>query len=377
MNVWDWHYRVFFDERLRAEVDKWANTLTDYEAKICRETVDFYTSFYTFGVLFDLVCEKPEICGRYLDIAESRLNQLLVTPSLLVPHYENKIESSGFSCNQKDRLLTILEASKSGKEIRDRYWEYLRCLMGCDFDRLHDILSQEQYSKYLRLPRQRYVHTEHRALFDEFFAEVTQNPTLLNWFGQCAIDDFDIEIKEGTCYGEWWDRQLADAEKDKLILYTSDAKVKREDYLYTIIHETYPGHGHFYNYVRNDNMQIDHGANMLVEGWATYCEWHSLPSSYVDVVRHNGIVCLHNSCYKSLEEISRIIWLNKKASRIPFKKAIPSLIYATQYIGFMESYYLGALWIENAIDVRRRFTPEQFLSQLRNRNKGEFFRLWQ
>ena len=108
-------------------------------------------------------------------------------------------------------------------------------------------------------------------------------------FGCSAIQDFGTQIIDGNGYGEWWDREISDTGRDELVLYTNDNQVKCDDYKYTIIHETYPGHGHFYNYVRVQNDCMDHGAMSLVEGWATYCEWNTYPSKCVNVIKHNAL----------------------------------------------------------------------------------------
>jgi len=377
MNIWDWHFRVYFDKDLRAQVSEWSAGLQKEEAAICRETLDFYSSFFSFGILIDQITENPAVCDSFLETAERGQDRLLRTPNLLAAPYRKRISKSELSSEQKTRLCNLLSASEHGIEIRSEYWTYLHRLLGANAEQLIRILTQEQYSSYVKLPRQKRVTADYLPLFEEIYSDIKKDPALIGSFGPSAISDFAMQIQEGTAYGEWWDRDLADEGKDRLVLFTSDAAVKSEDYLYTIIHETYPGHGHFYNYVRNRNTSMDHGAILLLEGWATYCEWHSRPNVYTDAVRHNGIVLLHNSYFHSLNDIAEISWHNKQKSHIPFYKALPSLIYTTQYIGYMESYYMGALWLENMINTQKAFTPEQFLEKLKYRDKGEYFRLWQ
>ena len=368
MNIWDWHYRIYFDEMLRQQVVEYAETLKPEEREICNETIAFYSSFYSFGILLDQILEAPAACDRMLAIACSHTEQLLRTPELLIGYYKRKVQKATLTSQQKKRLLDLLETSRNGKEIHQQFWGYLRKLFGAD---------AERYAHYLPMPRQKVVADKHQHLFEISFEELKKNPDLVARFGACAIENFAVEILEGTAYGEWWDRELSGDEQDRLILYTSDAKVKRDDFLYTILHETYPGHGHFYNCIRNTATSMDHGANMLVEGWATYCEWYALPSAYTATIRHNGIVYLHNSYHRDLDAFAQVLWENKKRQRVPFKKALPALIYATQYIGFLESYYLGALWLEEQIQNKAAMTPKEFLEKLRAGNKGEYFRLWQ
>jgi len=272
----------------------------------------------------------------------------------------------------------MLERSAAAEDIGSAYRDYVSRLLTAETaGSLFAYAQREEFAEYVRLPRQRRIREGHEALFERIFARLKGEESLQARFGSCAIGDFTTTVKEGSAYGEWWDRELEGESGDRLVLFKSDDAVKSEDYLYTVIHETYPGHGHFYNSVRSGETATDHGAMMLIEGWATYSEWHSLPHPYVEAVRHNAMVFLHHALFGTREELAEVIWRNKRAQRIPMRKAVYALVNATQYIGYLESYYLGALWLEEMIDRRGRFTAEEFLAMLKTNSKGEFFRLWQ
>jgi hypothetical protein len=120
---------------------------------------------------------------------------------------------------------------------------------------------------------------------------------------------------------------------------------------------------------------MDHGAMSLIEGWATFCEWNTYPAPYVDIIRHNAMVYLWESSHLSANEFANSIVARNRKKRKPLRKYVTNLKYATQYIGFTESYYLGALWLEAAFRTES-YTPKTFLDMLSKTNKGEFFRLW-
>ena len=377
MNVWDWHYKVYFDDKLYRAVREWSKGLLPKEAEIVQKTLDFYRSFFTFGILLEQISTAPDNSRLLIETALQDSSRLVRVPTLLLETFRKRIDELPIPVPEKNQLQDLLSQAMQGKEIRTDLWAYLHWIMGDNYSRLLGKILDPAYSSYHTLPHQKTILGDHRSLFDDIFSKLQQAKLLVERFGPSAISDFTTTIQEGSAYGEWWDQDLTGDPKDQLILYTSDQAVKNSDYLYTIIHETYPGHGHFYNYVRNPRTQMDHGANLLVEGWATYCEWHSIPSDYADTVRHNDIVFLYNSYCCSLNDFADALWKNKKKNHIPFEKALPSLFYATQYIGYLESYYMGGLWLEDVIDTQRIYTPQQFLDRLRCSNKGDFFRLWQ
>ena len=376
MKIWDWHYRVYFNESLRNEVLQWSGKLTAEEQRIMQDTLAFYTSFYSFGILFDLIEEDPVNCSELLTIAEARLDEIISLPSLLVEHYREKIALLPITESEKQRLLALLAIAQNGREIRDQYWSYIRNLLGSSYEKILRAFSDDCYASYKPVPAQSKIKTDFMHRYSQINKRLTEDPDLLASYGNFAIQNINIRIEEGIGYGEWWDHELTGGDHDELILYKSDCSVNDMDYLYTIIHEVYPGHGHFYNLTRDTHYPLDHGAMMLVEGWATFCEMNTLPSEYISAIRHNYLVLLHNSYFCGHNELAEIIWENKRRQNVPFRHAFQSLVYVTQYVGYLQSYYLGALWLELAIGTNKYPTPKEFLHSIRGRNKGDFFRLW-
>jgi len=374
IDIWDWKYRIYLDERTLQQVRQWITQLTPREAEIYEQLLQFYLSFYSFGVLLDLCIESPDRAGHYLEIAASHPEDLIRTPQVLVPYYKRTIRNFAHP-TQQSILLHLLTCSLHAREIREEYWALTAALFGSAFPQMQQTFNSAQYSHCIPLPRQANLRDHCDALYAAFFQQITQDPHLIQQFGPCAITSYHQKIVEGTGYGAWWDREISSSGEDELVLYTNNGIVKKDDYLYTILHETYPGHGHFYNTVRADNDQMDHGAMHLIEGWATYCEWHTYPSPYVNAVYHNDMAFLYRSLHYSTDGIASEMYQRKRRQGKTVAQMAPSIAYATQYIGYLEAYYLGALWIELA--VRRHYhTPKEFLQMLATHNKGEFFSLW-
>ncbi len=377
MNVWDWKYRIFFDDEIKVKLNNWQSNLSEEEKAVYDDIADFYGSFYSFGLLFDMMLESPDKTEEYLTKALNNQNLIIKTPDVLERYYRRKIKKKIEIKNHQEKLFFLLELSLHADDILPRYQSFLKTLFGDSFESiLSSVYSQDDPNNLHQLPSQKKIHGECRELFDSIYAALTKDDFLLNRFGKSAIGDFRTQIYDGNGYGEWWDKDISESGEDELVLYTNDNKVKYDDYRYTIIHEAYPGHGHFYNSVRKQNACFDQGAMELVEGWATYCEWNTYPSKYVEVIRHNALVLLHRSFNENINSIANEVVERNRKKRVPVRKYISSLIYRTQYIGYIESYYLGALWIEQYI-AKNDISPYDFLRFLSSNNKGEFFRLWQ
>lgn len=376
MTIWDWKYRIFFQTEVKQEVELWLSKLNEEERKIYDSIVSFYSSFYSFGVLFDLVCEDGADVKTILGYALQNSNKIIQTPLTLVPYYKREIKASFNDAQIRQELLQLLNLSLSAKENKTEYWHLVATLLGNSHAKIFNAFLNEQFSpEPLRRPTQHIISGVTDDTFEKIYHSLTASSKLNERFGNNAIKSFGKKITTGNGYGEWWDREISETGNDELVLYTNNDIVKQEDYFYTIIHETYPGHGHFFNAVCHNGTLMDHGAMMLTEGWATYCEWNTIPSKYVDVIRHNALVFLNNSFSLDCNTRANLIYKRKQRQGLRVTQFINSLIYATQYVGYLESYYLGALWIEKAI-TEKYGTPMNFLSMLASSNKGEFFKLW-
>ncbi len=382
IQVWDWHYRVYFDDELYALVAREISKLPAQEAIICEETLKFYTSFFSFGVLFNQCVENPEKCDAFLDKAEMHLDDIIRVPKLLIPLYYERVTQSKLYVRQKQRLLSILAEASCGCEIRMEYWSYIRDIFGAYAQKMFDEILPTKYLSSFATPTQNVIEGDLLSEFNRILSDVQYDKSLIERFGESAVGIYGLRLEDGEGYGEWWDKTLTGNSEDELVLFTQNSSVLDKDYFYTIVHEVYPGHGHFYNYVCTPETNIDQGAMLLIEDWATYCEWHSRPigssfppSDYVSVNRHNAFALLRRSYMSSLDDLAERSWQASRAVKLPMSAAIRNLIRETQFVGYTESYYLGALWLEQMIDVQKCFTPKQFLDMLKRQDKGDYFRL--
>lgn len=379
MTAWDWHYRIFFDDKIRKNISDYSKNVNDDEMKIVKLTEAFYCSFFSFGILFDLLVENPQNADFLINMAEKNICKIIYTPELLRGYFEEETINLPISNISKDRMLKILKESYDKPPNLEFYWDYLKAIFGDSYDDIISEFDNDKYGQFLDSVIQEDLTCEFEEFFNDLYLSLSSDIALNLKFGNNAIKDFSVTIKDGAIYGEWWDKELLHSDRDKLILYKNNNQIKKDDFIYTIIHETYPGHGHFYNFVKNDINTFDQGAMLLIEGWATYCEWNSFPSEYCEYSKHNARAMLYysNSREASLDEFAQMLWDKKIKETSDPSSAIQVIKYATQYVGFFESYYMGALWLEYVIDRKGKYSPVSFLKLLKKNNKGDFFSLWQ
>ena len=374
MNCWDWKYRIFFENEIYTQAVNWSSQLLPDERRIYERIIEFYRSFYSFGILLDLCRETPAMTGQYCSLAMANPDALIVTPHALIPYFK-RIVKNDIPEEYQETLLYLLMLSTTGKDIKNYYWGHIKELFGSSFEEMVKCFDTDSNKDYLSIPRQKKNKGNPDELYAKYYKELSEDKRLIKQYGKSRITTYDKCIIDGNGYGEWWDRSISDTEQDKLVLYTNNGIVKGNDFFYTILHETYPGHGHFYNAVRNPSTHMDQGASILIEGWATYCEWNTYPSTYIQSIRHNAMVCLYRSFRYDINTIATEYYKQKIKQGKKVSQFAPTVVYHTQYIGFIEAYYLGALWIEKAIH-QKYHTPKAFLEMLSGHNKGEFFSIW-
>ena len=77
MIAWDWKYRIFFDKEIRRELDQKKSALTVSELEIFNDELRFYLSFYSFGILFDLIAENPLKVEEYTETALNNRDKII------------------------------------------------------------------------------------------------------------------------------------------------------------------------------------------------------------------------------------------------------------------------------------------------------------
>lgn len=365
--VWDWKYRIFFDAKVRSQVERFISRLQGEERGIYNKIKNYYLGFYSLSLLIDAVKSDPQQAQKFIDYAWIKKDSLIKTPRILYQSIREGIEDLEIAEHCRLCMCELAEYSAAyGQEAR--YTDICGTLYGDWFSLMMEEVMQVNEPQELnhgeKLSEQDAAH-----LHPTYYNQLCGNALLNSKFGSCAIGLYETKIENGTGYAEWWDRELVESNEDLLVLYTNADSLNSNDLYYTIIHEMYPGHGHFYNTVTHSGHLVDHGAMSIIEGWATYAEWNSIESAYAKTCRNNALLFLKENALNDVDERAARIYQRKIKQGYSESEALRTTRYATQYLGYLESYYYGALWIELFMK-KNNILPCEFLYKKHRR----FFR---
>lgn len=340
LKIWNWHYKIFFDKDILDKVNSFIEKLNKDEQNIYLYIRDFFLSFYSISQLIDAIEECPDKYELLVGIANSNKDKLILTPSLVIDTLEKRIILLPKEC-QKD-ISQLIDYSRMSQYNPD-FKSYCSVIFGNLYNKIIEIAFASEDSQKINHGR-KLKNTELISFTDQELAGISTDRNVINKFGNFNIEKYDTEISNSIGYAEWWDRDLLDSETDKLILFDNSDSMFINDLKYTIIHEIFPGHGYFYNSLaHNSDYIFDHGAIALIEGWATFVEWNTIPSKYISQIRQNSCTFLAQSVSSNGDKLAQNILIRKQALGFSNEESLRTITYLTQYIGFLESYYAGAL----------------------------------
>lgn len=359
LKEWEWKYQVFFDEEVQRKTLAFAENLKREEKALFLKQLKFYKSFYTIDVLIEALKNKNLNQKKVLEKALENKALCAKTDQSIYELIKAEINFESNEVNNK--VLKLLDYSLE----TDYDVKFINYLMLCfhiqDFKNIIEVIYKKANQKQETADVREIKADKETILleFNEFMNSLMKNESLISAYGSFDNSDYDVKVEIDSGYGEWWDKDLYEEyDRDTLILYSNDETINSNDFHYTIIHEVYPGHGHFFRTVKKQNDAIDTGASLLIEGYATYTEINSLKSAYtnnLEIAYAKTIINALNLNYDVL---------NKGSIRLVNQKK-----------GYLESYFFGCFAIEYY--VKNKFgSPKSFLEFLSQSNKGDFYKLW-
>lgn len=185
-----------------------------------------------------------------------------------------------------------------------------------------------------------------------------------------------ISVVDEYGYGEWVSKKVS-YNTDRFFIYSNNNTITDNQLEHMVYFNVYPGYGHFYNTVVNQdkNISFDNGATFLINGWAMYAMCHSKSSAYSSNMMTEGAIIAHNLLKNNLEKAfeDTYIYLLGKYSK---DKAINYMLDYSQYPAHYLSYILGSLAIELCIEEGFANNPIDFLQTMSKINCGDFFALY-
>lgn len=378
IKIWDWWFKIFFNKDILNDVNVFIDQLENDESIIYTKIKDFYMSFYSFAILIDAINDEAETIDNILQLAEEEKQRLLKTPLKLKSSYMRKIENISCTNKQKDLLKNLLQYSLDGKSVKAEYMNLLSVLYGKRFKNIMQCINRTCIGYHENRYRGKCISSNILNTYSNTIKLVKTNNILMSRFGKMCELEYVIKLSEDVGFAEYWDRDISSSGKNELVLFVNNELCNENDFIYTIIHEIYPGHAYFYNKTNGVNKNFDHGAISLIEGWATYCEWNTLKNQYTRTLRENAIAYLNDVFLMDTNDLAnRILDIGKMYLKYSDELCEIMTEYATQYIGFKESYYIGALWFEEVFDNEKLCTPKEFINHISDKKTlGEMFPLW-
>lgn len=368
---WNWRFRVGFDRQLREELSAHFQQAPDTkEVALLQTLLEQCSNFVSLDALLEFLGNHPEQAEKVLDLEEE---DLLPLPSGLVARTEAKIEQIGLEDRYKQVLYDLLETARrqpDPKWHRKLFEEILGVELLGNLLPSSDIefVPMSHASETLLHPHS--FSTRARQLVDD----LATRPDLRSRVGSWPDDEsWEIEVREGAGWGEFWPRELTERQRDLLVLKNNTQTRRFPDFKSTIIHEVYPGHGWMYRRARKLNPpHFDHGALLFIEGWATWCDWHLWNHPTSQNSRAYRLSLLQEFDTSVFELGDRFLKLTRLFG-YPDNVAEQALLARSQYPTLEFSYSLGALAFERLLEDT---SPKEWFQEAASRPWGDYFRWW-
>lgn len=323
-------------------------------------------------VSLDCLLEALRVEGKDELLDQVEPDKILHLPASLSEPLLARIEHEiSYSAATRSRLKDLLVCA-----VRAPYQPLQRQLFSITFgDTLRLLLDMAQETSPIAPPPLEAVDPhEMGKIANDFQGWACNSPDLQTLRDLVPVPIYHLEtIRADVGYAEYWPAALTGEGNDRLVLYENQGSLDFSTLLATLVHEVYPGHGFFYNWVARSALPFfDHGALTLIEGWATWCEWHFFRNPYADFTRSTRLRFLKTFDLDDSEQVINSIDL-LRAERGALDSRYEQLNLFFQYPGYATSYALGALWFE------RFFTPAtigQFFQAISHKPVGDFFSLW-
>jgi hypothetical protein len=369
---WDWRYRVGFDEELRRHIKELANLCLAEERDVIHELLDYFSQIISIDCLIESILDGR---NELLDLDFVSLEKgLLPLPSPCAHLVERKFNLVAKKYPEHTSGLRSALDTALSVDIVASPLEPLRIVFGDQLDFLIRYgQAQSLEVPYPNIANGRILSNVSSAV-QEFLCEVANNEKLIESLGRFTLPQCIIRVEKGPGFAEYWPWFLNSRHhKNELIIYENSDSLREDQLIPTLNHELFPGHAFFYQQIEHLNPKfIDHGALALVEGWATWAEWHGIHEEFSTQARAFRLRTLP---FIKLSQIADSLHITQSLQNEGYSNqtAIDGCLQFFQYPAMGASYTLGALWFENRF---MNSSPHEFFRFMKKRNWGDFFRLW-
>lgn len=372
----DWKKRIAFDNIIYKDVKRYSLRLNTYERELMEKQIEFHRhNFSLIQVMNHFKQLKThEDIETFIKTILKRQENILYIPNCLKSYFQKKIKDE-FA--EYKAFFDILLTKALTMKDTNTYLPIAKAILGDYFKPV--IKYVKRYSKMdtSQAIRKKISPAGYENTARHYIQVLQNDLTLSAIFGRSSFrKNLPISIVDDYGYGEWISKNVS-FNTNRFFLYSNHNNLSDIQIEHMVYFNVYPGYGHFYNTILEDNNKIsfDNGATYLVNGWAMYAMCHSKSSAYAMSLMTEGSVITRKLLSKKLEKAYEDIYVYL-LGLYPKQKVINYMLNYTQFPGNYMSYILGGFATDLAIKNGFANTPIDYLNSLRTINCGDFFALY-
>ena len=372
----DWKRKLPFDNIVYKDVKRYSLRLNTYERELMDIQIEYYrNNFSLLQVMnhFKTLKTKEEI-ENFIKSVLKRQEGLLYIPNCLKTYFYKKINDE-FSTYKA--FFEILLNKALNKKSTNTYLPVAKAILGDYYKTVLKYVNRYRKMDYLKAIRKKVPVESYENKARDYIHRCQSDFTLSSIFGRSSFRrNLPISVVDDYGYGEWLSKQVS-YNNNRFFLYTNHNSLSDIQIEHMVYFNVYPGYGHFYTTVLEDNNNIsfDNGATYLINGWAMYAMCHSESSAYAMSMMSEGSTIVNKLLSKKLEKAYEDIYVYL-LGLYPKQRAMTFMLNYTQYPGHYMSYILGGFATDIVIKNGFANTPIDYLNSLRTINCGDFFALY-
>jgi hypothetical protein len=363
---WHWRYRASFDATIAARVHEVVPTLAARaESRLLLGQLEAFQQVVSLSALIEAMQECPQRGEEFLHALQPE--GLLYVPPQLAGRLTSKIAGlSGCSDPVRAELHNLLATA-----TQRRFVNHCAPLSATIFGRYAESLVKTKADA----PKQRIFGASGSSTYnlDRCIADLRDTWCAGPLSAGLPIPEFAVELQNQRGFAEYWPAELSSAGSNVMIVFDLQGQGGEQALQATLAHELL-GHATFYEFERAHPASVfDHGAVGLIEGWATWCEWHAAPNMFTERSREAAVHAL--GWLLESDPASACAAITRQVERLGYSKSTSedAIEYYFQYPLFASSYALGALWFEQRLADA---APIDFFAQIQGSSWGDFFDIW-
>ena len=306
----DWKRRLPFDNIIYKEVKRYSLKLNTYERELMDVQIEFYrNNFSLLQVMnhFKLLKTQEEI-EYFIKSILKRQDNIMYIPNLLATYFKDKIKKE---FQTYKAFFDILLKKAMERKPENIYLPVAKAILGDYYKPTMKYVNRYSKMNIPTLVRKKVSPAGYENLARDYIYRCQNDITLASIFGRSSFRrNLPISVVDDYGYGEWVSKTVT-YNNNRFFIYSNHSSLTDVQLEHMVYFNVYPGYGHFYNTVLEDNNKImfDNGARYLINGWAMYAMCHSESSAYAMSLMAEGAFIAKNLLSKKLSKAYEDIYV--------------------------------------------------------------------